>query len=54
MHAYRGGDNAEIQREGEIRYMGTQINVSGRYNWLLKQLADRVRAMGHCAAIEVC
>ena len=26
--------------------MGTQINVSGRYNRLFKQLADRVRARG--------
>jgi len=26
--------------------MGTQINVSGRYNGLFKQLAERVRAMG--------
>ena len=26
--------------------MGTQINVSGRYNRLFKQLAERVHAMG--------
>ena len=32
--------------------MGTQINVSGRYNRLLKQLADRVRAMVTCRDVR--